>query len=236
MAQLCYFCPFALLGKDLPPSFRCGCHAPSDAHHLDPRRPDFFSDSELVQIWDTPPKKKKTGKIEAFVGFLFVLPPCQTQSQTKLFHIIRKSLLQVKRQRVVAPALESGKGKKKGGSLEKKNLSLSRSRWWFQTNLNFLALPREMIQVWPIFFRWVGSARAGGRLWPQFLVACDRNFWSLVTAIFGRLWPHELLRCHFSWQAQYLVMLECHFSWQAHYMVMLEGQFLWQAQHLVKFG
>ena len=24
--------------------------------------------------------------------------------------------------------------------------------------------------------------RAGGRLWPQFLVACDRNFWSLVTA------------------------------------------------------
>ena len=25
-------------------------------------------------------------------------------------------------------------------------------------------------------------AGAGGRLWPQFLVACDRNFWSLVTA------------------------------------------------------
>ena len=23
---------------------------------------------------------------------------------------------------------------------------------------------------------------AGGRLWPLFLVACDRNFWSLVTA------------------------------------------------------
>ena len=67
-------------------------------------------------------------------------------------------------------------------------------------------------------------------------VACDRNFWSLVTAIFGRLWPHELLRCHFSRQAQYLVMLECHFSWQAHYLVMLEGQFFWQAQHLVKFG
>ena len=61
-------------------------------------------------------------------------------------------------------------------------------------------------------------------------VACDRNFWSLVTAIFGRLWPHQLLRCHFSWQAQYSVMLECHFSWQAHYLVMLEGQFL------VKFG
>ena len=67
-------------------------------------------------------------------------------------------------------------------------------------------------------------------------VACDRNFWSLVTAFFGRLWPHELLRCHFSLQAQYLVMLECHFSWQAHYLVLLEGQFFWQAQHLVKFG
>ena len=26
------------------------------------------------------------------------------------------------------------------------------------------------------------SLRAGGRLWPQVLVACDRNFWSLVTA------------------------------------------------------
>ena len=24
---------------------------------------------------------------------------------------------------------------------------------------------------------------------------------------------------HFSWQAQYLVMLECHFSWQAQYLV-----------------
>ena len=62
-------------------------------------------------------------------------------------------------------------------------------------------------------------------------VACDRNFWSLVTEIFGRLWPQELLRCHFSWQAQYLVMLECHFSWQAHCLVMLEWQFLWQVQH-----
>ena len=25
--------------------------------------------------------------------------------------------------------------------------------------------------------------------------------------------------CHFSWQAQHLVMLECHFSWQAQYLV-----------------
>ena len=72
--------------------------------------------------------------------------------------------------------------------------------------------------------------------WSGRGVACDRNFWSLVTAIFGRLWPHQLLRCHFSWQAQYSVMLECQFSWQAHYLVMLDGQFLWQAQHLVKFG
>ena len=39
-------------------------------------------------------------------------------------------------------------------------------------------------------FEWVGTfdsrprllRGAGGRLWPQFLVACDRNFWSLVTA------------------------------------------------------
>ena len=67
-------------------------------------------------------------------------------------------------------------------------------------------------------------------------VACDRKFWSLVTASFGRLWPQELLQCHFSWQAQYLVMLECHFLWQAHYLVMLECHFCWQAQHWLKFG
>ncbi len=67
-------------------------------------------------------------------------------------------------------------------------------------------------------------------------VACDRKFWSLVTASFGRLWPQELLQCHFSWQAQYLVMLEFHFLWQAHYLVMLECHFCWQAQHWLKFG
>ena len=27
---------------------------------------------------------------------------------------------------------------------------------------------------------------------------------------------------HFSWQAQYLVMLGCHFSWQAQYSVKFE--------------
>ena len=37
------------------------------------------------------------------------------------------------------------------------------------------------------------------------------NSVSCVTRI-----SHE---CHFSWQAQYLVMLNCHFSWQAQYSV-----------------
>ena len=67
---------------------------------------------------------------------------------------------------------------------------------------------------------------------------------SLVTASFGRLWPQFLVACDrmncydvtFLGRRQYLVMLVCHFSWQAHYLVMLEGQFLWQAQRLVKFG
>ena len=41
--------------------------------------------------------------------------------------------------------------------------------------------------------------------------------------------------CHFSWQAQHLVMSECHFSWQAQYLVMSECHFSWQAQYSVKF-
>ena len=41
--------------------------------------------------------------------------------------------------------------------------------------------------------------------------------------------------CHFSWQAQHLVMSECHFSWQAQYLVMSECHFSWQAHYSVKF-
>ena len=41
--------------------------------------------------------------------------------------------------------------------------------------------------------------------------------------------------CHFSWQAQHLVMSGCHFSWHAQYLVMSACHFLWQAQYLVKF-
>ena len=29
-------------------------------------------------------------------------------------------------------------------------------------------------------------------------------------------------KCHFSWQAQYLVKLKCHFLWQAQYSVKTE--------------
>ena len=50
-----------------------------------------------------------------------------------------------------------------------------------------------------------------------------------------------MLDCHFSWQAQYLVMLdcqffmlECDFLWQAQHLVMLECHFSLQTQHLVK--
>ena len=102
-------------------------------------------------------------------------------------------------------------------------------RWsgnWEKTTSHENKTPIRCVYIYICFHR---SFKGRG-------VACDRYFWSLVTAIFGRLWPHELLRCHFSRQAQYLVVLECHFSWQAHYLVMLEGQFFWQAQHLVKFG
>ena len=41
------------------------------------------------------------------------------------------------------------------------------------------------------------------------------------------------MQCHFSWQAQYLVILECHFSWKGQYFVILEWHFSWQAQYLV---
>ena len=62
------------------------------------------------------------------------------------------------------------------------------------------------------------------------------------------------VQCHFSWQAQHLVILECYFSWQgqylvsaafgdvgvsllvAGYLVILECHFLWQAQYSVKSG
>ena len=55
-------------------------------------------------------------------------------------------------------------------------------------------------------------------------------------------------RSHFSWQAQYLVMLEgnlccsahcnyheSHLTWQAQYLVKFNCHFSWQGQH-VKFG
>ena len=40
---------------------------------------------------------------------------------------------------------------------------------------------------------------------------------------------------HFSWQAQYLVILECHFSWQAQYSVK-SGQILAGARNVVIFN
>ena len=61
-----------------------------------------------------------------------------------------------------------------------------------------------------------------GRLWPQFVVACDRiNCYGVTFR--GR---RNIRSC---WNVTSL-------GRQAHYLVMLEGQFLWQAQHLVKFG
>ena len=32
------------------------------------------------------------------------------------------------------------------------------------------------------------------------------------------------------------MVLECHFSWQAQYLVMLQRLFLWQVEFLAKFG
>ena len=34
------------------------------------------------------------------------------------------------------------------------------------------------------------------------------------------------LKCHFSWQAQYLVKCKCHFSWQAQYLVKFKSLFV----------